>query len=318
MPAIERRIGPRASLVIGLVNNMPTAARRATERQFAGLLAAASQTLNKYIHVLVVETCVDQGDALFDVLRQRRPDALIVTGAEPQSVLITDEPFWPVLARLADWAADHTISTAWSCLAAHAAAFRMDQLTRSRLPQKLSGVYTCGRAADHPLLTDLPPRWLVPHSRYNNLDESDLTGKGYTILSRGAGVGVDSFIKHSGSSLFLLLQGHLEYGPDSLRNEYRRDVNRFLTGERDVYPEMPEGCFDQHVERTLMTLRKQVGDVPNLDLLASVEGAIRVAPGHPWRSPAVKLFANWLSYLATEKQARADLTHPRRAFSSAQ
>lgn len=291
-------------LVIGLVNNMPSAAKRATERQFADLLTTASQALNMRITWFVLETLSSPWDAALGMLREARPDGLIVTGAEPQSAVMTDEPFWPVLARLVDWAGDHTISTVWSCLAAHAAVFRLDQIRRRRLPQKLSGVFTCTRAADHALLADAPSRWPVPHSRYNTLNETELHNKGYTILSHAPGVGADSFVKQSRTSLFLLLQGHPEYGSVSLLYEYRRDVRQFLVGQRDRYPDMPEGYFEQDTTSALASLREQAVRKPNLDLLASIDAATAVAPERSWHAPAVRLYASWLSYLGEQKAER--------------
>ncbi|MDQ2762758.1 MAG: homoserine O-succinyltransferase [Pseudomonadota bacterium] len=294
---------PPAELVIGLINNMPPVARRATEQQFAGLLKTASQGLDITLSLFVVETLC-QGDDVLGLLREARADALIVTGAAPQSTAITDEPLWPALARLIDWAADHTISTIWSCMAAHAAVFRLDQISRKRLPHKLSGVFTCTKVADHALLADAPSTWPVPHSRHNTLDEAELRSKGYTILSHAPRIGADCFVKQSRASLFLLLQGHLEYGPDCLLNEFRRDVRRFLTGQRDHYPDIPETYFNPNVANELARLCEQAGPAPSLELLASVDAATTVAPRQVWHPAGVRLYASWLSYLAEQKVAR--------------
>ena len=60
--------------------------------------------------------------------------------------------------------------------------------------------------------------------------------------------GVDAFAKQDGS-FFLFFQGHPEYDADTLLREYRRDVARFLGGERDDYPAMPHGYFDAEAAR---------------------------------------------------------------------
>ncbi|WP_428483897.1 homoserine O-acetyltransferase/O-succinyltransferase family protein [Rhodopila sp.] len=295
---------PPGDLVIGLVNNMPPAARRVTEQQFAGLLTAASDALDMRISLFIVDQLASHTDDAFSVLQQAKPDGLIVTGAEPRHDAMIDEPVWPVLARLVDWAGEHTISTVWSCLAAHAAVFRLDQISRRRLPQKLSGVFACMKVADHPLLEEAPLVWPVPHSRYNSLDEAELCDKGYTVLSHAPRVGADSFVKQSGASLFLMLQGHAEYASESLLSEYRRDIRRFLAGQRAAYPEIPEGYLDQDVVSGLTTLREQACRTPNLDLLASFGAAITVAPCQFWYPYAVRLYASWLCYLAEQKVVR--------------
>ena len=48
-------------------------------------------------------------------------DGLIVTATEPPAPRLQDEPYWPALTQLVDWARENTASTVWSCLAAHAA-----------------------------------------------------------------------------------------------------------------------------------------------------------------------------------------------------
>ena len=293
-----------SDLVIGLINNMPAAAKRATEQQFVGLLTAAAEGLDRPVKVFTLENDAGRVTETFRTLRQLRPDAIIVTGDEPQRAAMTDEPLWPALARLADWAADNTISSVWSCMAAHAAVLRLDQINRRRQPQKLSGMYPCAAAADHSLLAQFPPSWPVAHSRHNAVDETELRSKGYTVLSHAPRVGADIFVKQVRGSLFVLLQGHPEYAPDSLFREYRRDIRRFLTGESGVYPEMPENYFDRKAARKLAKLRAQAHRSPSPRLLASIYAAFAVAPAPVGVSPARQLYANWLGHLAKEKAER--------------
>ncbi len=290
-----------AGLVIGLVNNMPEAARHATELQFFGLLAEAAAISRLEVELVAAGPL---GDDVPAILRDARPDAVIVTGAEPAGETVREEPLWPALARLVDWAADHTSSCIWSCLAAHAAALRLDGLDRIRLPGKLSGVFTCRRADDHPLLAGGPSSWSTPHSRHNTLDESALRGLGYTILSRVSGFGVDSVAKRAGRSLFLLMQGHPEYGSDTLLREFRRDIKRFAAGRQDRFPDPPEGCFEPAVADALAAMQERDGRARSLEALALVEGEITVSRRPVWRDAAARLYANWLSYLARQGAGR--------------
>lgn len=299
-------------LVIGLVNNMPVAAKRATEQQFVGLLTAAAEHVAAPINVFTVESDARRTAETFRTLRQMQPDALIVTGDEPRRMQMSDEPLWPALAGLVDWAADNTISSVWSCMAAHAAVFRLDAISRARLPRKLSGLYRCTAASDHPLLGNFPRHWLVPHSRHNHVDEGELLDKGYTVLSHAAETGADSFVKPVRGSLFLLLQGHLEYAPDSLFREYRRDIRRFLIGESETYPEMPENYFDRKTARKLAKLRDEAHRAPSPRLLAAVYAVFAEAAIPVIASPAATLYANWLAYLAKEKAERGWSIHQRR------
>ena len=73
----------------------------------------------------------------------------------------------------------------------------------------------------------------IPHSRGNDLAERDLKAAGYRILTRAPVAGVDMFARQEGS-FHLFFQGHPEYEPATLLREYRRDIGRFLRGERDT------------------------------------------------------------------------------------
>ena len=297
-------------LVIGLVNNMPDAALRSTERQFHELLAAASSpgvTIHLKLIALPEVPRSDAGQAYvrehyetIGALRADHLDGLIVTGTEPRVPNLQDEPYWPALARLVAWAEDHTLSTVWSCLAAHAAALCLDGIARRRFPAKLSGVFDCERAADHPIVAGAASRWPVPHSRYNGLPEEALVACGYRILTWSAMTGADMATKQ-GSSLFLFLQGHPEYDRAALLREYRRDIGRFLAEERDSYPDMPQGYFCERATASLTRFRGRVLRDRNPALLAEFPGGIEAMLTHPWHEPAVRLYANWLSYLADQR-----------------
>ncbi|HUN58765.1 MAG TPA: homoserine O-succinyltransferase [Candidatus Binataceae bacterium] len=297
-------------IVIGIVNNMPDAALRTTERQFQDLLEASSvgQTVQLRYFALpevprgeVAQAHLYQNYERPSELWESRLDGLIVTGTEPRAFKLEEEPYWISLTKLIDWAEDHTTSTVWSCLAAHAAVLHLDSIERQPLPQKLSGVFECVKSSEHGIVADVPERWSVPHSRYNGVPEELLVQRDYQILARSAGTGADLFIKHR-NSLFVFFQGHPEYQPDTLLREYRRDVARFLTGERDDYPEMPFGYFDLDAAVTLSAFRKQALSNRNADLVSRFPTAsVENKRSYTWREPAVCIYSNWIEYLATHK-----------------
>ena len=133
-------------------------------------------------------------------------EALIVTGAEPRDPLLTEEPYWQTFTRLIDWAQTNTISTIWSCLAAHAAVLHMDGIARRQLADKRSGVFECMGVSPHVLLTTVSPRIRVAHSRWNELSEQSLTACNYTILTRSAQAGVRR-VRPADKQPFCLLPG---------------------------------------------------------------------------------------------------------------
>lgn len=237
-------------LKVAIVNNMPDTALVATYRQFAGLvtLAAGGAVELRYYHIPAVprgeeaRRYLDLAAEPIEALYRVRPDALVVTGNEPKAARLDDEPYWPDITNLVDWARNSSHTTIWSCLAAHAAVLHLDGIERHRLPQKKSGVLSssvslAGRFGG------LPETLSNCHSRLNEIRPGDLIAKGYEIVSEAPAGNVDVFAK-TYRGRFVFFQGHPEYEPDSLMREYRRDVGRFLRGEREDYPDIPENYFD--------------------------------------------------------------------------
>jgi len=315
------RFNQGTPLVIGLVNNMPDAALRSTERQFRELLADAAGE-----RAVVVRIFSLPGLARSDAGRQHvrdnhddieelwgaRLDGLIVTGTEPRARDLADEAYWPTLTKLVDWADENAIATVWSCLAAHAAVQHLDGIERCALAAKLSGVFEAIKIADHPLVADGPARWYTPHSRYNGLREEELASRGYQVLATSPTAGADIFIKRR-KSLLLFLQGHPEYDAGALLREYRRDVGRFLAGESDRYPEMHCGYFGDSATQALLAFRERAfreRDIGLLPLFPMVVAQQDLCGS--WRPAALNLYANWLSTLAERYSWRAGLTSRRR------
>jgi homoserine O-succinyltransferase len=307
------------SITIGLINNMPDAAWRHTEGQFRSLLTNAAPELSICVKLYFVPECrfLEAGtktpEAYQDVadLWTSGLDALIVTGTEPRADSLMHEPYWGAMTRLVEWAEQHTISTIWSCLAAHAVVLYLDGVARHPLRKKLFGVFECARASDHYLLNQLPSSWDVPHSRWNDLSEEELIRRGYSILARSPCVGADMFLKQR-NSLFVFLQGHPEYTPDALFREYRRDVRRFLVGERNHHPDLPIRYFEEQTTSHLRGLQAQALERRDANVLLQMPVAADVRPIRSWQQPATTLYANWLHYIAAQKSrpARPGIVHP--------
>ncbi len=296
-------------LNIGLVNNMPGKALQATERQFLDLLDSAAHDVRVrlWLYALPDVPRTDSGrrhiDSLYssiDQLWDRPLDGLIVTGMEPRATSLMDEPHWASMTRLIDWAQCNTCSTVWSCLAAHAAVLHTDGIERRRLSEKRFGLFECDRVSDHPLLAGVPSSLTVPHSRWNGLPEEELAAAGYRVLTRGRDAGVDIFVKQR-QSLFVFLQGHPEYDANSLQLEYARDIGRYLRRESDNYPPLPHAYFDQETEASLRALEARARCDRREELLADVGALAAKHRANSWRSSAVRIYGNWLTYLYAAK-----------------
>ena len=302
----------RGRLDIGLLNNMPSAAFKATERQFARLLAEASGTIDVRLHLFSLAEIprdpasferTSQGYGDLARLRTSRLDALIVTGAEPVAEALADEPYWPALTRVIDWAEHNTVSTLWSCLAAHAAVLNLDGIHRRRLARKRFGLFDCSKVAADGLFDGAPTVLRVPHSRWNDIAEPDLRSHGYRVMSHSAEAGIDAFTKQWGS-LFVFLQGHPEYESDTLLREYRRDVQRFLKGERQDRPGVPQHYFDADSERRIAALAEWESRSLDTSRRSTfpTDWSIRVAQVDLWKLTSISLFQNWLIQIASSKR----------------
>jgi homoserine O-succinyltransferase len=293
----------RPRLSIGVFNNMPDAALRATERQFVTLLHAAAIGCDIRIHLSTLpsirrsEIARDRINARYtraEDLRNLRLDALIVTGSSPLADELSEEPFWPELCELVDWAANRTVSTLWSCMAAHAAVLHLDGIPRRRLAKKLSGVFDLSVCRSSWPLTGGAAGYVCPHSRYNDVNEDDLQRAGYTVLGRSDEVGADLFAKRT-PSRFVFLQGHPEYDGDTLMREYRRDITQFVAGERTSAPEAPVNLVASPaaVDGANLSRLAATGAMDQLTpRLDAMEAAVPVIGR--WSSHATQLFRSWI------------------------
>jgi homoserine O-succinyltransferase len=297
-------------LTIGLINNMPDPAVEATERQFVELIRAATPDTVVQLKLFAIPEMPRSETARCQVSERYHDiaalwdtplDGLIVTGTEPRAKKLKDEPYWQTMARLVDWTKENTDSTLWSCLGAHAAVLHADGIERRPLEEKLTGIFDCELAADHPMTHDVTEPFTVPHSRYNGLPERPLKAAGYKILSRSNSTEVDIFAKQDGS-FFLFMQGHPEYDADTLLREYRRDIARFLAGDRDNYPGMPLNYFNEDAAAAAGAFRARALAERRSTLMADFpKAALRTGLGNPWRRSAIGIYTKWTAYLRARK-----------------
>ncbi len=299
-------IGDRGRLLrIALVNNMPDAALFATQRQFIRLLEEAAQAFEVTLDFLTL-SLVDRSDEarrdMADLYRPAAqfvaiaPDAVIVTGAEPRAAELTEEPYWRELTDLFDAARAHAFATLASCLAAHALTLHRDGVRRRRSRHKCSGLYPSEIVANHPLADGLSAG-LMPHSRWNGLDEAELAAKGYIVLTRAGAAGVDMFAKDDGH-LALFLQGHPEYDGDTLAREFRRDVARALLGA--PAPDLPANYYAAETEERL---RAHVAGMIAGAEAPHLPHEAMIGPLPRWRARGAKVIGNWLTAISARKIA---------------
>jgi homoserine O-succinyltransferase/O-acetyltransferase len=302
------REAPADCVKVGVINNMPDGALIPTERQLFDLLNQAAGTIPVHLQFYALPTVsrsswahqyIDRYYLDAHELLRGALDGVIVTGAEPLADKLTNEPYWNLLGKVIDWAQENTTSTVWSCLAVHGAILHIDGIERRQLPEKCIGVFEQTQKNDHMLLDGAPPRFMIPHSRWNEVSESLLASSGYTILTSSQEAGADIFVKQARSSLFVYFQGHPEYDAHSLLGEYRRDVGRFLRGEIERYPTMPQGYFDNRARKLLATFKNQAHTDRRQELLSTFPvDAVSQRLKNTWRLTANQIYRNWITYIA--------------------
>jgi homoserine O-succinyltransferase len=313
-PAGKREVSPQP-LRIALINNMPDAALEDTEVQFFELLESAAGDLPLSLKLYSLPE-LPRGDAGHEHLRNfysgiddllhSRFDGMIMTGTEPRQPDLRNEPYWPALTEVLEWAESATTSTVLSCLAAHAGVLHGDGIPRHRLGDKQFGVFEYAKVRCHALTDHTGDAMKIPHSRWNEVRADALTASGYEVLTQSAEAGVDLFVKKKKESLFVHFQGHPEYSERTLLKEYRRDIKRFLRRERDTYPTMPQGYFGAEAAGLLSEFRKMTEADPREDQMAKFpEAAVAEALQGTWKSSAASVYRNWLQYLQTRKAEAA-------------
>lgn len=309
--SIDRYTTRAGGITLALINNMPDPALEDTELQFFELLDMASGDVPVFLKLFTLSGVprTDRGQRHLntfyfgcDDLWNSRFDGVIITGTEPRQPNLQDEPYWGALTEVFDWAQENTATTVLSCLAAHASVLHSDGIGRHRLPDKRFGVFDSTKRSAHPLTNDIANRIRFPHSRWNEVRAEELTFCGYSVLTQSAEAGVDLFVKRKKKSLFVHFQGHPEYSEHTLLKEYRRDIKRFLAGERETYPTIPAGYFDLAATQCLNNFRERaVSGQPEEMAALFPEASVVTGLQNTWQSCAVQVYRNWLQYAVTRK-----------------
>ena len=293
---------------IGLLNMMPDAALEATERQFFRLVGAANPIVQFHMHPFTIEglnrsepaqSHIDRYYESFEKIREEGLDGLIISGANVTRPHLQQEPFWQPLTEVFDWARENVTSTLCSCLATHALIQFGYGIERTHLGFKRWGVYS-HRVVEplHPLVSTINTRFDVPHSRFNEIFREDMERVGLRVLVESGEAGVHLAVSEDLVRV-VFFQGHPEYDTVSLFKEYKREVMRYFSGERDDYPPLPEHYFSLDLADSLnrhgqkvRQARREGWPLPEFneqELVAHLDNT--------WRDTAKAVFNNWLGLI---------------------
>ena len=264
--AIHQDIRPLNLLILNL---MPT--KIVTETQL--LRKLSNSPLQVQVELLHTSSHISQNtDAdhlssfytTFEEIRERKFDGMIITGAPVENLDFTDVDYWDELCQIMEWTRTHVHSTLHICWGAQAGLYYHYHIPKYTLEKKLFGVFPHTMARPQsPLFRGFDDVFYVPHSRYTeNRLEDILACQELQLLSVSEQAGV--FAVKSEDNRRFFITGHPEYDPDTLANEYFRDIQK----GKDI--DLPANYF------------------PNDD------------PAQPpivrWRSAGQLFYTNWLNY----------------------
>ena len=200
----------------------------------------------------------------FDELRTQKFDGMIITGAPVEQLEYEDVLYWNEMKDIIAWARTHVTSTLYICWAAQAGLYYHYGIPKYPLSKKMFGIFP-QRALDPqlPIFRGFDDVFQMPHSRHTELHREDiLANPELQLIAESDDSGVSMVMARGGREFFIT--GHLEYAPNTLDKEYRRDKDI----RTDV--EVPRNYYtDNNPEK---------------------------APLVTWRAHANLLYSNWINY----------------------
>ena len=159
----------------------------------------------------------------FAEMRHEKYDGMIITGAPVEQMEYQDVNYWDEITDIFDWARNHVTSTLFICWAAQAGLYHYYGVPKYPLPKKMFGIFP-----QHALQRQLPifrgfdDVFMMPHSRHTEVRREDIISHPeLTLIAESPASGVSIVMARQGREFFIT--GHLEYAPNTLDNEYRRD-----------------------------------------------------------------------------------------------
>lgn len=202
----------------------------------------------------------------FDELRNKKFDGLIVTGAPVEGMAFEDVNYWKEITEIFNWSRANVTSTLYICWAAQAALYYFYNIEKYPLAKKKFGVFRQTINEDFEniqLLRGFDNSFDMPHSRHTeNRKEDIIKISEVSILAESEESGPSILMARNGREIFVT--GHMEYNPDTLDAEYKRD----LTKRNDV--ELPQNYY--------------------------IDNDPQKGPNITWRAHANLFYHNWINY----------------------
>ena len=201
----------------------------------------------------------------FETIKDRKYDGMIITGAPVEKMEFEEVDYWAELCEIMEWSKSNVYSTLHICWGAQAGLYYHYNIPKHYLDKKQFGVYPheIVESVPNKLFTGFDDVFYVPHSRHTENRLSDIEqAPELHVLAKSDIAGPFALSDKAGRRIFLT--GHAEYDPNSLKDEYERDIN--LGMEMHI----PDNYYkDNDPQKKPVVL---------------------------WRSTANLLFFNWLNY----------------------
>ena len=200
----------------------------------------------------------------FEQMRLEKYDGMIITGAPVETLDFEDVNYWDEMTEIFSWARTHVTSTLYICWAAQAGLYYHYGIPKYPLQKKMFGIFPQVTLEPQlPIFRGFDDFFQMPHSRHTEIHRDDiLANPSLSLIAESAESGVSIVMAREGREFFIT--GHLEYAPDTLDKEYKRDK-----GHRDDV-DMPINYYRD--------------DNPDLPPLVT------------WRAHANLLYSNWSNY----------------------
>jgi homoserine O-succinyltransferase len=200
----------------------------------------------------------------FDMVRHRKYDGLIITGAPVEQLEYEDVTYWNEFKEILDWAKKNVQSSMFICWASMAALYHYYNIPKHPLDKKMFGVFHHTPSDKRlPIFRGFDDEFHVPHSRHTEIRREDIEKvSGLEIISESEEAGV-YMVKDKNNRRFFIT-GHSEYAPDTLDQEYKRDLAKGLPIDIPVHYYKKNNPDNDPIVR--------------------------------WRGHANLLFQNWLNY----------------------
>lgn len=200
----------------------------------------------------------------FEAMQHEKFDGMIITGAPVETYDYEDVTYWQEVSAIFKWARTHVTSTLYICWAAQAGLYCHYGIPKYPLKRKMFGVFP-----QRPLEPQLPifrgfdDVFAMPHSRHTEIRREDILAcHELQLIAESDTSGVSMVMARGGREFYIT--GHLEYAPNTLDSEYKRD--------KDVRDDVD------------MPVNYYVDDNPDNPPLVT------------WRAHANLLYNNWINY----------------------